>query len=174
VTDTVRGREPPGRIDRLSQTKEECMILPQLYVMDLPDKSKGKRRRHSHPKRQTLSVRLLDEIEARGDDGMTVSEMSKLLWQWRHPDVPYDKKKGRTRWCLHFYRGGLLRFYCEHRSGGGRRWFRKVGVHHGGHPFATMNRFRKAAAKAWHANFKLIASTPALPSNYKQIIGSCV
>lgn len=134
------------------------MIMSNVLVYQPPAKRKKTQRRqkYNHPKRQSLAVRLLDEIERRG--GMTTLQMRKLIWSWSYPDIPYDPKKGRSRWNTNFYgtgptgrRPGLLHFFCKKDGGYRGKWVRNS-VPHEDHPYLVMTRANKAA-NAWKVNY---------------------
>lgn len=117
--------------DRIAQLKIENELRRRKHNREKALRSP--RGRYLHPKPKSLVVRLLDLIEERG--GMTTGQMSEQLWNWSHPDIAYDKTKGRSRWGTHLYGSeSLLRFYCKKV---GRKWVRNA-VDHEGQPWRVL------------------------------------
>lgn len=125
-------------------------------------KPRKRREKYNHPKKQSLAAGLLDEIERRGPAGMRVVDMAKWLWERSHPGIPFDPKKGRTRWSLHFYgdggkHAGLLPFFCVKV---GKRWARNLTRPHGGRPWHAMNEagqgpqtYGRSKAGGWQTSY---------------------
>lgn len=116
-----------------------------------PKAARPKRPRvYNHPRELSLSVRILDLIEAT-PGGMTFRQIQRQLFAWANPELTYDPKLHRGWWCTNLYglsaygRKGLLSFYCEKQ---GKRWVRNKKEHHG-KPFKTMN-----PTSVWQASYQ--------------------
>ncbi len=127
------------------------MILPHVVVPRPPVKRTRLRRlKYSHPKQESLSVRILDLIEQRG--GMTAGQIKKQLFEWANPNLVFDKKKNRGWWSTQLYgtgHAGLLNHFCERV---GRKWVRN-NVDHGYAPWKILK--YKSPWKhtaSWNAN----------------------
>jgi hypothetical protein len=121
-----------------------------MGLLNVPRKRK-RRERFSHPKRQCLGARILDEIERRG--GMTALQIRKQLFEWSYPDQTYDRAK-RGWWSSPLYGGvrskhgrGLLRTFCVKN---GRRWVRNSRPHDD-RPFVVISTVSKSK---WHSAWK--------------------
>lgn len=114
-------------------------------------RQRSPRGRYLHPKQQSIVVRLLDEIEARG--GMRIKEIEKFLWEASYLDIPFDPKKGHGRWGTNLYgsgpSGGLLRTFCKKD---GKKWVRN-GKAHEGQPWKVRRReYNNRYKTAWARN----------------------
>ena len=113
-------------------------------------KTRNRRERYNHPKKQVLAARILDTIEERG--GMTSTQIKKQLFLWAYPDQTFDPKRHRGWWSDPLYGGmysswgpGLLKTFCDKV---GRKWVRNK-LDHEGHPWRVIMR----TGKTWTANW---------------------
>lgn len=98
-----------------------------LYVSRPVKRTRNRRLKYSHPKQESLSVRILNLIEQRG--GMTAGQIKKQLFEWAKPHLVFDKKKNRGWWSTQLYgtgHAGLLNHFCERV---GRKWVRNSVPH---------------------------------------------
>ena len=86
----------------------------------------------------SMSVRILDLIASRGEEGMRFTEIQRALWAMSHrPDTPFTRQdRGWWTTNLIYSRSSLLRFFCRKNAQG--RWVRND-VPHFGAPWSVMS-----------------------------------